>query len=184
MLPTLRVDLRGLENIYTTPFYKSNIIVEGLQDESYTLTKEETLAPQPFGSFSCPVQSRQCYHVEDNVRCTKSTTIQPYCISHMKEQLQLEVKESTIKGAGKGLFASSREETNATLQKVPVFKRSELIHYFEGETMTYRQYEDRYGARFDPTNAMWYVSVLDVTLYKFCITVTTITNPIGGHHMH
>ncbi len=76
----------------------------------------------------------RCAHVGKKGQCEKmTTTTHPYCNKHTKKVLGVSVKKSSIKGAGKGLFAARD------------FKKGENIVQYTGEILTVAQYDKRYG---------------------------------------
>ena len=67
-------------------------------------------------------------------QCGRKTGQQlPFCTQHSKQQLGLEIKKSTIPGAGWGLFA------------LKLFKKNDKIASYEGRKMTQYQIDEMYG---------------------------------------
>lgn len=152
-----------------------------------------TVAPQPCGGFVVARQRVfQCAHDA----CTQRTRILPYCARHTLEVLCLEVRPSSIAGAGLGLFAAwpqasfAPERTHhhdyhedappSTSSPLPsplappladapvVFHNGDLIYYMEGELLSWKQYEARYAAHLDPSGNLWFTvrSSLFLTLSR------------------
>lgn len=137
--------------IHKIPLYSDNL---GCDYKGYTPhyhKKKIFTAKQPDGSFlRTPIQIRQCQYVSSKRKqCQNKTYFLPYCKKHTRELLNLEVKTSTLKNAGLGLFAYNPS-------KKIVFKKSEFIHFYHGEVLTWSQYEQRYFAHLDPTGKKWF----------------------------
>jgi len=79
--------------------------------------------------------TRQCAYVDrDGERCRRLTTLtHPYCAHHTRVVHGVEVRASTIPGAGYGLFAA-RELPKDTL----------LFHY-DGDRLSTEEYAERYS---------------------------------------
>ena len=82
-------------------------------------------------------------------RCKIWTLIAPYCSAHAKLLCNLQIKPSTIEGAGQGLFAYSK--TNEV-----VFTANQVVGNYFGERLSYDVYEKRYGAALDKTQKLWF----------------------------
>jgi hypothetical protein len=88
------------------------------------------------------------------------------------------VRPSSIAAAGLGLFAIATDSTDSafdhfhnfcesiaspteaavtpTSESRIIFNNGDLIYYMEGEVLSWKQYEERYGSRFDPTDQYWF----------------------------
>lgn len=85
--------------------------------------------------FSCKLKARQCAaETQKGERCKRRTRKQlPYCYEHTRIILHVEIRPSTIEGAGLGLFA------------VEDFKKDDLIVPYEGEFIDEEELNRRYG---------------------------------------
>ena len=88
-----------------------------------------------YGDYSCELQSRQCIAMtKKGERCKRRTRRQiPYCADHTRIILHVEIRPSTIPGAGFGLFA---------LQD---FEAGERILAYEGQLIDKDELLSRYG---------------------------------------
>ncbi|MCX7930334.1 MAG: SET domain-containing protein [Chlorobi bacterium] len=79
--------------------------------------------------------TKQCAYVgPDGHRCRRLTTItHPYCPVHTRIVHGVEVRTSTIPGAGNGLFAVRRIPTNT------------YLFDYDGDRLTLREYTERYA---------------------------------------
>jgi SET domain-containing protein len=76
----------------------------------------------------------RCKYKSEKGQCKRVTTItHPYCPYHTRQEAGVYVAKSTIKLAGKGLFAA-RE-----------FKKGETVTLYEGERISTDQYNRRYS---------------------------------------
>ena len=93
--------------------------------------------------FSAPLESSQCTATcKNNNRCKRKVIIgQPYCYTHLLYQKHLKVKDSTIPGAGKGVFA---EIPKAPVHQVVYQANSHIVPY-TGQRINNQQLNDRYG---------------------------------------
>jgi len=67
-------------------------------------------------------------------QCRRKTKKQlPYCFAHARSLLHVDIRPSTIRDAGLGLFALKE------------FKSGDLIVPYKGEILTRAQLDDRYG---------------------------------------
>jgi hypothetical protein len=58
-------------------------------------------------AWGCPLLSARCVHVGEKGQCNNRSVIGiGYCWQHLKSDLGLKIKDSTIRQAGKGLFAT------------------------------------------------------------------------------
>lgn len=129
--------------------YKDNLgEYKGFQP--FLSKNHEMIVKQPHGNeFKANIQIRQCQANVDNLQCKNSTHIQPYCKDHLKEILNLEVKTSTIQNAGDGLFAYKKDGGL-------VFKPHQPIYCFQGEILSNENFRQRYGAKYDKTDELWF----------------------------
>lgn len=76
-------------------------------------------------------------------QCKRRTCMtHPYCWQHLQSIMHLQVKDSTIPGAGKGLFAAKLPGKNK--QKRVVFRANQIIAPYTGEKLTKKQLDQRY----------------------------------------
>ena len=92
--------------------------------------------------FRLELESKQCEgHNKQGHRCRRKTVIgTPYCFTHIKTELNLEIKPSTIPNSGKGLFAYKKIKDDE-----PVFKKNQIIVQYQGEEITRQELINRYG---------------------------------------
>lgn len=69
---------------------------------------------------------------KSGARCSKRACMGDYCWIHAQNQLGLRVKDSSIRAAGKGLFATKN------------FKRGDTIAKYKGECISRREMDRRY----------------------------------------
>ena len=88
------------------------------------------------------VECQQCRYVKANgVQCKRTTCLYPsYCWQHSQQEYPFKIKNSTIPGAGKGLFSTS------------LINKHDLIHqkagYYGGKVVTaavYNNSKSTYG---------------------------------------
>lgn len=108
--------------------------------------------------FQCPLQCEQCVahtrlrrvsrgdsraaQVDEGRRCRKRACVGvPYCWMHLRSQLHLRIKASSVASAGKGLFA---EDPRAAPNAI-VFRPNDIIVVYGGERVTRAELEARYG---------------------------------------
>lgn len=92
--------------------------------------------------FRLELETRRCEgHNKDGHQCRRNTVIgTPYCFTHIKSKLHLQIKQSNIPNAGKGLFAYRKDNINQ-----PVFKKGDILAHYDGEEITRNQLIERYG---------------------------------------
>lgn len=88
----------------------------------------------PDTDFTCTLECCRCEaNTVKGERCKRRTRKQlPFCYEHARSILHVDIRPSTIPGAGLGLFA---------LQE---FKSGELIAPYKGEILTRAQMNERY----------------------------------------
>ena len=93
--------------------------------------------------FRAPLESSQCTAMcKNHQRCKRRVIIgQPYCYTHLLYQKHLKVKDSTIPGAGKGVFA---EIPRAQVNQVVYPANAHIVPY-TGQRINNQQLNDRYG---------------------------------------
>ena len=98
-------------------------------------------AQQPL--FQCVLESLRCTaNTRGGHRCSRQTVIGcGLCWSHLLSENHLRIKQSTLAGAGKGLFALNPRAADNT----PIFRPNERIIRYDGELLTRQQVDDRYG---------------------------------------
>ena len=100
--------------------------------------------------FDAKLKSVQCKgKTVKNYNCKRKTVIgTPYCKDHLKKYLKLSIRRSTIPGeSGKGLFADEKGKQPGEM----VFPAGTTITKYDGEKMTKRQIDYRYGPDDDVT---------------------------------
>ena len=94
--------------------------------------------------FECHLYCQQCVSqaAKSGERCKKRSCYGvPFCFIHLKAKKNLQIKESTIANAGKGLFAvASPVDYNRV-----IFKPGDIIIKYGGEVFSRREMEKRYG---------------------------------------
>jgi hypothetical protein len=92
-------------------------------------------------AFSCPLECSQCTALKaDGNRCTKRSCIGvPVCWMHLLKSNKLRIKDSPHHG--KGLFA----QCNTSGANDVVFRPGQEIVRYEGERVTQRVLDQRYG---------------------------------------
>jgi hypothetical protein len=86
-------------------------------------------------TFDCRMQCGQCNaRTLIGRRCRNNVCIgRTYCHVHRRKKMGLAVRQSTIQGAGKGLFATR------------VFKKGSTIGTYAGELLSTQEHNRRYG---------------------------------------
>ena len=84
--------------------------------------------------FHCTLTCRRCIAKNANgKRCTRTVCIGlPMCWQHMLRDKHLQIRQSTVPGAGNGVFAVDKSKALGD----PVFKKDEKIVDYDGERMT------------------------------------------------
>jgi hypothetical protein len=92
--------------------------------------------------FSCELESQQCVGTtKAGSQCSRSVVLGiNLCWSHLQSEKHLKIKESTVPGAGKGLFAWAPSQSDDW-----VFKKGDIICEYLGERMTKAKSTQRYG---------------------------------------
>ncbi len=90
--------------------------------------------------FNEKLSSKQCEAVKSNgQQCRNKTVIgQIFCWIHRKHILNLQIKNSSLRNAGKGLFAYGRKNEI-------IFKPGQRICMYDGEIIDDEELADRYG---------------------------------------
>lgn len=98
-------------------------------------------------NWDAPLHSEQCqYHKPDGVRCRNRVVIgAPYCWIHRKKSQHVEVHESNIPGAGKGVFA-----TNGTDNDAIVFHKGDVLFPYHGQHINDAELQARYAEHTAP----------------------------------
>ena len=140
-------------------------------------TEPWTVAPQPHGWVAGRAHVRACAYRDRATAepCRVQTRLLPYCAAHTHAVLSLCVGPSALPDAGLGLFACAPNQplprhigtthyhpahdvgppamvavsaaAKAAPSPVAVFQTGDLIHYMEGEVLSWANYEARYGAQ-------------------------------------
>lgn len=92
--------------------------------------------------FNAPLQCMQCTAMTKNgARCRRRTCIGlPMCRAHLKSELKVEIRPSSIPQAGMGLFVASKEHEDGAV----VFKRGDRIVPYHGEIIDDDEVTRRY----------------------------------------
>lgn len=98
--------------------------------------------------FECKLDSEQCRaHTKAGAQCRKQCVIGlPFCYVHSRSELRLEIRDSTVAGAGKGVFAYNPHANHGR-----VFYRGDFICEYIGEVLTQNEVDERYGDTQDLT---------------------------------
>ena len=90
--------------------------------------------------FTCKLECCRCEATtKTGGRCRRRTKKQlPYCYEHARSILHVDIRPSTIDGAGLGLFALEQ------------FNPGDLIAPYKGEILNRKQMDDRYGEGLAP----------------------------------
>ncbi len=93
--------------------------------------------------FSCELESQQCVGTtKAGNQCSRSVVMGiNLCWSHLQSEKNLKIKESTIPGAGKGLFAWAPSQGDDDW----VFKKNDIICEYIGAQVTNAETTRRYG---------------------------------------
>eukprot|EP01031_Cornospumella_fuschlensis_P025540 gene25540-30837_t len=93
--------------------------------------------------FRCKIHATQCTGTtKQGARCKRKCIIGfEYCPAHMASTLKLAIRNSTLDGAGKGLFAFDR----AARPDDVVFRDGDRIARYNGQLINAQQLQDRYG---------------------------------------
>lgn len=95
----------------------------------------------PESKFRCELECSRCTadRITDKFQCKRRTRKQlPYCYEHTRRLLHLDIRQSTIPGAGLGLFALKE------------FKSGDIITPYHGDLIDKEQMDDRYGEGLAP----------------------------------
>lgn len=94
--------------------------------------------------FACRLTCVQCSGTTlGGRRCTKTSCIgTPFCWMHLLRERKLRIKESTIPGIGKGLFALDKRPAFAN---AILFRPKDTIITYDGESVTHDDLQRRYG---------------------------------------
>lgn len=96
--------------------------------------------------FQCKLMCTQCQgRTLTGARCSKSSCIgSPFCWLHLLKERNLKIQESTIVGAGKGLFAFSAKRKRHE-NDIVLFRKGDFIVEYGGERVTKALLDKRYG---------------------------------------
>lgn len=107
--------------------------------------------------FECDVQCQRCIGISQRsgTRCKRTCCIGvPYCWQHLLSVAHLRIKDSTVAGAGKGLFCklTSRERKRrsggrARTARLVVFRRGNVIVPYHGQLINERELVNRYDEK-------------------------------------
>ena len=125
------------------PYQFKFLNVAEQQQNTISDNNKNTNTNTNIASFQCPLKKYQCIHVNPNTgrRCQRKQYIGfNLCFQHLATDKRLKIKESTIRGAGKGLFAY-----NGTNNDEIVFKMGERIIDYNAEIITTEEINKRYG---------------------------------------
>ncbi|KAI9199405.1 uncharacterized protein BJ171DRAFT_631935 [Polychytrium aggregatum] len=105
-------------------------------------------------SWECRMRCERCVVTKiDGRRCTRTTCIGvKYCYSHLATVKNLRIDDSTIPGAGKGLFAYKHVSASVyddgereRLENAVLFKRGQVIIEYDGQPIPGQERQSRYG---------------------------------------
>ncbi|KAI9183756.1 uncharacterized protein BJ171DRAFT_608374 [Polychytrium aggregatum] len=98
--------------------------------------------------WECRLQCTQCTGTRrDGGRCTRRTCIGlRYCYAHLALERHLEIRNSGIAEAGKGLYAFDRNAEDDAI----VFRNGDVIIEYDGEEISKDELEERYGRNTAP----------------------------------
>jgi hypothetical protein len=99
--------------------------------------------------FTCAVPTRQCTATNKSggTQCKRLCAIgTPFCWTHLASLKHLKVKESTIEGAGRGLFAHDPRQG----QEAILFRKDQTIAEYTGEIIDQTELVDRYAQHTAP----------------------------------
>lgn len=98
-------------------------------------------------AFQCNLKCDRCTETnKKGLRCKVKTCIgTPYCWQHLLSKHHLRILPSTLKEAGKGLFAMGKAGDRA------VFRKNDVIIVYDGEVTTQQGVDQRYGEGDDIT---------------------------------
>eukprot|EP01031_Cornospumella_fuschlensis_P034910 gene34910-42276_t len=100
-------------------------------------------------NFRCELNSTQCQaQAKSGERCRRRCIVGfEFCHSHLGSQLNLRIKDSTLPGAGKGLFAFDR--TKGGPDDI-VFRAGDKIAQYNGELINADELAERYDGHTAP----------------------------------
>ena len=92
--------------------------------------------------FEAALVSERCRGItKEGHRCKRMTVIgKGLCYNHLLKEKNLRIKQSTVRGLGKGLFALDNNQSRDEI----VFKKGEKIIEYGGEVLTSEELDDRY----------------------------------------
>lgn len=102
--------------------------------------------------FSCNLASERCVgHNKNGAQCKRATLIgSNYCWTHLRSQFHLRIKDSTIPGAGKGLFADDPTQPAGAV----VFRKDDTLIGYRGEVISKQELDERYGGDYTAPYAL------------------------------
>jgi len=105
--------------------------------------------PQPLGGhLGGHLLQRQCAAASVGTDCSTLTCdVLPLCREHTRQFLRLDIQESTIEGAGNGLFAHGGPDAH---KYRVVFDEDDLIGLYQGEVLDKESYYRRYAEPWCP----------------------------------
>lgn len=104
--------------------------------------------------FECFLQCRRCIaNTANGRRCSRTVCIGlPLCWQHMLRDARIQIRESTIPNAGKGLFAVDKHMPLGSR----IFKRGDVIAEYIGEDLQDNDLFARYPAQYNAPYAFEY----------------------------
>ena len=98
--------------------------------------------------FSCRLQAERCSgRTKAGNQCSQSSVIgTPWCWTHLLAVKHLRIKDSTVAGAGKGLFALDKSRPTGEI----MFRPGQDIIEYGGELIGKREADRRYGNKTAP----------------------------------
>lgn len=103
----------------------------------------------PALAFSCKLQCVRCDGTTaKGARCKRRVCIgTPYCPAHLKKEMNLNIADSLLAGAGKGLFAYDPDDPDGN---EIVFRPKDVIVQYDGEIISEAELGERYGEHTAP----------------------------------
>jgi len=99
-------------------------------------------------NFQCNLQSKRCEgNTKAGTQCRRNTVMGTnWCYQHLETDKHLKIKDSTIPGAGKGLFCFDRKKGDNEI----IFKPNQVIINYVGENIDDGDLDERYGNKTAP----------------------------------
>jgi len=89
----------------------------------------------PQKTFKCALKEARCTFFDESPCDRRVVFTHPYCTDHLRDKFQIEIKKSTIKGAGLGLFVCENES----------FENDQVVAYYIGDMTSKDELDQKYG---------------------------------------